>query len=376
MGLLQPLYAAGVTEDGWSIFLKQLSIVMGSDAGAIAILDTQLRPIEIFASGAFSTQLFDEYAAHFAAIDPWPAAFTASGRPLGQHVCSHELLSPGEFAKTEYYADLWRPHGDLFHTCGALIPIDDLSLANFAIPRSRRRGPYTPEDVTIMNMLSPHVTMALKLRAELAKTRRHANSLETLFDDAIDALVLLDETGRVLYANRAARAEIAHGKHIAVHNGRLKAGRTIDERSLDLAIRESRDVAGSQRAVPVTRICNGDGKIPSSAITCFPLTRYVAEIALREARATVLVVVANTPYRSPSTTEILRRLFKLTETEAKLAKCISEGASLHEAATVLHIGIGTARAHLKHVFAKTGTKRQGQLVALVLGHVPRWRGQH
>ncbi len=99
MGLLPPLYTADMTENGWCRFLEQLSDVMGSDAGAIAILDTQRRPTGIFASGAFSQQLFDEYAAHFAAIDPWPAAFAASGRPLGQHVCSHELISRAHLRK-------------------------------------------------------------------------------------------------------------------------------------------------------------------------------------------------------------------------------------------------------------------------------------
>ncbi len=243
-----------------------------------------------------------------------------------------------------------------------MIPIDDHSLANFAIPRSRRRGPYTSDDVTIMNLLSPHVTAALKLRTHLAGARRSASALEALFDGATDALVLLDDLGRVVYANRAAHTELVSGAHIAVRNGRLKAGRSIDAASLVLAIREARDVAGGRKAVPVSRV-GGSDALRSSAITCFPLTPRVAEIALHEARASVLVVVAASAHRSSGASAVLRRLFKLTETEAKLAGLHGAGESLSEAASTLHMGIGTARAHLKHIFAKTGSS----------GKVNSWR---
>jgi DNA-binding CsgD family transcriptional regulator len=63
---------------------------------------------------------------------------------------------------------------------------------------------------------------------------------------------------------------------------------------------------------------------------------------------------------------ILARTFCLTPSEAKLACVIARGVSPYIAARELNISKETARNQLKAVFAKTGTHRQSELVALLL----------
>jgi DNA-binding CsgD family transcriptional regulator len=61
----------------------------------------------------------------------------------------------------------------------------------------------------------------------------------------------------------------------------------------------------------------------------------------------------------------LRALFELTAAEARLAQCLSRGESLEEAALKLSIKMTTARTQLAAVFAKTDTRRQAKLVAIL-----------
>ena len=63
---------------------------------------------------------------------------------------------------------------------------------------------------------------------------------------------------------------------------------------------------------------------------------------------------------------VLQRLFGLTAAEARLACSISRGETLGEAAGVLGIKISTARCQLAKLMAKTETRRQAQLVALLV----------
>jgi DNA-binding CsgD family transcriptional regulator len=63
---------------------------------------------------------------------------------------------------------------------------------------------------------------------------------------------------------------------------------------------------------------------------------------------------------------ILAKTFGLTPSEAKLACIIARGAGPEIAALELKISRETARNQLKSVFAKTGTHRQSELVALLL----------
>ena len=62
----------------------------------------------------------------------------------------------------------------------------------------------------------------------------------------------------------------------------------------------------------------------------------------------------------------LRTEFGLTKAEARLALRLAEGASLASAAHAFDVKLTTIRSQLQQVFAKTGTARQTELVALLL----------
>jgi DNA-binding CsgD family transcriptional regulator len=62
----------------------------------------------------------------------------------------------------------------------------------------------------------------------------------------------------------------------------------------------------------------------------------------------------------------IRGLFDLTPREAAVAAALARGQDVAAAARHLGIAPGTTRNHLKAVFLKTGTRRQGELVSLIL----------
>lgn len=63
--------------------------------------------------------------------------------------------------------------------------------------------------------------------------------------------------------------------------------------------------------------------------------------------------------------DLLCRAFDLTPSEGRIALFLAEGKSLEEAAQEFAISRETVRAHLKAVFRKTDTHRQGELIALI-----------
>jgi len=71
--------------------------------------------------------------------------------------------------------------------------------------------------------------------------------------------------------------------------------------------------------------------------------------------------------------DVLARLFGLTPAESKLAASLMQGRSLEESASELSIMRETARTHLKRIFDKTSTQRQGELIRLLLTAVPQVR---
>ena len=64
-------------------------------------------------------------------------------------------------------------------------------------------------------------------------------------------------------------------------------------------------------------------------------------------------------------TRVLRRALALTAMEAAVVLSLRDHHDPGEVALDLGLAISTVRSHLKHVFRKTGTSRQSELLRLV-----------
>ncbi|MCZ8380666.1 helix-turn-helix transcriptional regulator [Mycobacterium sp. CPCC 205372] len=68
--------------------------------------------------------------------------------------------------------------------------------------------------------------------------------------------------------------------------------------------------------------------------------------------------------------QLWHRLYGFTKTESEVASQVMQGASPRDIASELCVSLSTVRTHLQHIFEKTKTHRQGELVRLLLalGH--------
>jgi len=86
-----------------------------------------------------------------------------------------------------------------------------------------------------------------------------------------------------------------------------------------------------------------------------------------EAEATVILLFVSDPDRdAPPSAPLLATLFGLSPAEVKLTLALLHGHGLQAAARAAGITLGTAHTHLRHIFSKTGTSRQAELVHLIL----------
>ena len=59
---------------------------------------------------------------------------------------------------------------------------------------------------------------------------------------------------------------------------------------------------------------------------------------------------------------------ELTPAETRLAIALFKGQSVETYAKEIGISINTARWHVKQIYAKTGVKRQSELIQMLLKH--------
>jgi DNA-binding CsgD family transcriptional regulator len=101
-------------------------------------------------------------------------------------------------------------------------------------------------------------------------------------------------------------------------------------------------------------------------VVVFPFTSTYGAAPLGEDRPKVLVVLSDPTSKRLSRGAVLRSLYGLTPTESRLADFMLQACEVRETAEQMRITPGTARFHLKRVLAKTGTRRQSELMRLML----------
>ncbi len=65
----------------------------------------------------------------------------------------------------------------------------------------------------------------------------------------------------------------------------------------------------------------------------------------------------------------LETIYGLTPAQARLTILLVQGLSLEEAAEKLYVSLNTVRSHLRQIFSKTDTKRQSEVVRIILSGV-------
>lgn len=97
----------------------------------------------------------------------------------------------------------------------------------------------------------------------------------------------------------------------------------------------------------------------ASALIATPLRHDAAIMA-------ILLRIATAPCKLSLDHELLTALFDLTPAELAVAERMALGDTIQEAAASRRVSVNTARTHLKRLFAKTGARRQADLLRALL----------
>ncbi|MEE7448696.1 LuxR family transcriptional regulator [Methylobacterium radiotolerans] len=179
-------------------------------------------------------------------------------------------------------------------------------------------------------------------------------ALHLLAEHLEQGLAVTDRYGRAHFLNRAARAFVARGLLCLEHGG-LRGAAPADSAALRRVI--ARCAAGHRGGSVRLEGAGGTLLVAASA-----LPGTLGPIA--EGAVLLRLIDPGTP-RLPDP-GILQDQFGFTPAEAALAVDILAGNDLAASATHRGITRNTARVHLRHLFEKTGTRRQAELMRLLL----------
>jgi DNA-binding CsgD family transcriptional regulator len=167
-----------------------------------------------------------------------------------------------------------------------------------------------------------------------------------------EAVLVLGRDARVLGSNRVADALLSEGDGLALAAGFVVASTPGATHALRWSI--ERAARGEAASVQVPRC----GRTP--------LTLGVEPYPQAAGASAVAVVFATDAAARGLRDQDLTARHGLTPTECCVAQRLCAGADIESIARELEISRNTVRGHLKHIFGKTHSHRQAELVCKLL----------
>lgn len=124
-------------------------------------------------------------------------------------------------------------------------------------------------------------------------------------------------------------------------------------------------LAGDQEAVKVDLSSRG-GQTRRWQVSLLALGERRGAQALDASGESFVVFLSDLAQRQLHNKAALARRFSLTPTELQVASLLTDGLTKQEMSVLMNVSAATMAYHLRNLFGKTGTKRQAELVALLM----------
>ncbi len=357
--LVSGIYAAAVTPQSWESVTRDIVGALNGIGGGLVFADGSSR----WQVGAFvAPEAVKSYAGHYSGLDHVLAAVEQG--PVGAVRAGDELI-PAK-PRTEFHADWIRPYELEDGLFVRLNSGTTTSCFVAACPRGSESF-ATPERVKLMSGLVPHLRQALLTQDKLAASARGTTRVLGAVEAVRHGVVIVESGCGVVHLNTAAERIVRAGDGIGIRSGRIATGSTQTERRLNGALHAALNEDAGVRHGRSFLCERPSGKRPY-VIHVLPLHRSTCDETLND--ATALVLVIDPEHENQPAPALLRQLYNLTNTEAEIALRLTRGDDLKQISDELSVSPWTVRTHLQHLFAKTDTHRQAELIRHLLAISP------
>jgi DNA-binding CsgD family transcriptional regulator len=232
--------------------------------------------------------------------------------------------------------------------------------------RSADKGTFSLAHRAAYEQLLPHLTQAMHTYWRLRATALTASLFDLLSKHGAAAMMLLDASLRIVYANTCAERELRKLDLLSVRNGRLVVrgpprNRTMLEAGLRAAVSGTSFTHSFESAT-------GDRSVQLTVVRLPPPIRDAWQW-LKPAVLVLLQPVRHGDTRTAAST--IARNHGLSGAELRVLEQVLLARSRKAIAAELRISTNTVQSHLRSIFSKTHVSSQRELLRMVLSITAR-----
>lgn len=368
--LVSGIYDAALDSARWPVFMERLAAHFHAGFGILWLHDFSDGSINhencggnVSAFAGLDSAAIAQFTGYYAGRNVWLP--NASQLAEGSITVSSALYPDKLLKRTEFYND-WLRELDLFYAVGSSILKQGTRDVKMSFVRSKRAGRYDDTELQLFRQLMPHMRSAVVLHRELYRLKVLSTSAIAALEMVPLGVILLTSSGLLLHANRRAH-ELATGTAALRFGpaGALLAASMYATTALQRLIHDAvRTGTGKGHAHGGSlRLAGANGRKLQVLVTPLPVgTSPFGE----DAMAALFCCDPEAVEPVGVLSRTLETMYRMTPAEAQLTEALAQGQSLTQYAETRRVSMNTVRTQLKVAAAKTGARRQADLVRIVL----------
>ncbi len=367
--IVSGIYDCAANPELWPQTLEQIRSTVGcayvmTAFGDFSAIQNGGHPMHKVKHTAWDTDRFKQLERHLTTI---PCVDSLYRNGIDAPWVQMELIEETEFQKSDFYQDWVRPQR--LRDCLNILYLDRQLLRGVLSFATAEGTPLLGErEKKIAGWLAPHIRRAISINDMVDKGNLALALYRAVLDTLSVAVLVVTDGGRLVFCNSLGDALLSKGELLLVSHGNIKALRPdVTGSSLDTAIAKAikgdRSLGISGIGVPLAGM---DGEWASAYILPLKGDDLRGQIAPGHAA----IFVAQRSEQQPMAVEILRTVFDLTPTEARVAYATSLGETPEAIAITHGTAVDTIRFHLKNTYLKAGVNNKTALAACVAALIP------
>lgn len=358
-------YRSAVQEGGWTQLLDDVCATFDAKC-ALLFAPRRAAPALMVGPTGFTRAHRDKV---IAMPDPWDERLVQlrQARPTGACRIGSSYLPFRDLRRSGYFEIVTDEEMQVGPLVTLYIEGDDsasgLPATHLTLVRGPQEPDFTDETARLLQALHAPLRAAVRNYWAFARIRQLERAPEVAYDALPQPVLVLRADGLIEYANAAADALLVRGELLAAGGGHLVRAGSCGPAKLGLLLS-----AASCGLVQQVAIWASDGAAAAGAM--LHLTRLPPDTAFeaRWPRATVLATVQLRPAAdAAANASALARRFGFTTAESDVLRELCVGATAIEIAEHRQVRLSTVRTQIRRLLDKSGSRRQADLVRLVLG---------
>jgi len=334
LGTVQEISKASPDLDGCQKLLGCVADELRAEQGVLILSNPLTRELEfvVYNQDPCVPKLYADY---YCDLDPTGLPDYVRGRtPLPRRPPAYmvsdlmDVVDYSSLLSTEFYNDFFRS-ARIHYDIVALVSPNADTHAALCLHRARTGKPFSPDEVTVLEMIAPFVGNHLE--------RMFAASLRSALEAGPgEGIIVCDTSGRVLYCNETARS-------LCASQGRLGTlGLTVEASFVGYAL---------SRPEVLTEVCDAD---VSSR-----------EVTLEHGAAGRVITLEPPPAPGLGWAQPLKDRFGLSQREVEVLDRLMTGASNKEISQALFIAECTVKKHVHSIATKIGVRSRASIAHAV-----------